>query len=102
MWVLGDERLKSSPTEGDQEVLVGGKLNLSQPCALAARMSDPGVHQDENSLWERVGSSHCALCCCGLTSTTVFSFGFSGANEGEKRPYLVVSTGWIAGLRPMG
>ena len=40
MWVLGDERLKSSPTEGDQEVLVGGKLNLSQLCALAVSMTD--------------------------------------------------------------
>ena len=40
MWVFGDERLKSSPTEGDQEVMVGGKLNLSQQCALAVRMTD--------------------------------------------------------------
>ena len=40
MWVFGDERLKSSPTEGDQEVLVGGKLNLSQPRALAANTTD--------------------------------------------------------------
>ena len=35
MWVFGDGRLNSSPT-GDQEVLFDVKLNLSQPCALAA------------------------------------------------------------------
>jgi len=40
MWVFGDERLKSSPTEGDQEVLDDVKLNLCQPCALAANRTD--------------------------------------------------------------
>ena len=40
MWVFGDGRLKSSPTERDQEILIGGKLNLSQQCALAVRMTD--------------------------------------------------------------
>ena len=40
MWVFGDERLKSSPTERDKEILIGGKLNLSQLCALAVRMTD--------------------------------------------------------------
>ena len=39
MWVLGEERLKSSPT-GDQEVLFDVKLNLCQPCALAANRAN--------------------------------------------------------------
>ena len=30
MWVFGDERLKSSPTGRDQEVLVDVKLNMNQ------------------------------------------------------------------------
>ena len=37
--------------------------------------------------------SHSALCWCGLTSSTVLIFGFSGTRQGERRPYRAVLGG---------
>ena len=86
MWVFGDERIKSSPTEGDQEVLDDVKLNLSQPCALAANRTDHTL----GCIKMRTASGVVPLCSVLLWPHLNYCV------------QLCLQQSKIAGLRPMG
>jgi len=65
MYRLGDKRLECSPVERYLGVLVDGKLNVKQQCALAAQKANRTLGCTRPSTTSQAGGGavHSALCC---------------------------------------
>ena len=74
---LGDEWLKISPVRRELDVLIDGKLNLSQHCALADKRAKCtlGFIRPTTANWAREGIVPLYSVLCSLTSSSVCSSG---------------------------